>query len=131
MLKLALHPSAKDIDIAGLWASEPIVAAKVVATLELIRADQSLLDSLTDHGFGNDQTEAIQVSKWQEFWNQNIDLWRFKIWDLEKCGLQYRVIYFYHVREHCYYVLAVVHRDFNYDPQHPITKRILRDCAAF
>lgn len=131
MYKLALHPSAKDIDIAGLWATEPIVAAKVVAMLELIRHDQSFLNSLTDHGFGHNQTAAIHVSKWQEFWTQNIDLWRFKIWELEKRGLQYRVIYFYHFQERCYYVLAVVHRDFDYDPQHPITKRILRDCAAF
>lgn len=130
MFKLALHPSAKDIDIAGLWATEPIVAAKIVAMLELIRDDQSLLSSLTDNDFGRDQTAEIHVSKWQAFWTKNIDLWRFKIWDLEKVGLQYRVIYFYHVREHCYYVLAIVHRDFNYDPQHPITKRILRDCAA-
>ena len=131
MYKLALHSSAKDIDIAELWATKPIVAAKVVAMLEFIQDDQNLLDSLTVHDFGHDQTAAIHVSKWQQFWNRNIDLWRFKIWDLEKLGLQYRVIYFYHLRERCYYVLAIVHRDFDYDPQHPITKRILRDCAEF
>ena len=131
MYKLVLHPSAEKIDLAELWKTAPVAASEIVAMLELIRDDQSLLDSLTDHDFGRNQSAAIHVSKWLEFWNQNIDLWRLKIWALEKLGIQYRVVYFYELRERCYYVLAIVHRDFNYDPDNEITKRILRDCAAF
>lgn len=56
-----------------------------------------------------------------------MDLWRLKIWDLEKGRFNYRIIYAYQISNHCFHMLAVVHRDFNYEPNHPITKRILND----
>lgn len=130
MYKLVLHPSAEKIDLATLWQSSPEVAAEIAATLELIRDDQDLLDSLTDHGFGSDGSALIQVSKWQQYWRRDLDLWRFKIWNLENLGLRYRVIYYYAIRERCYYVLAIVQRDFDYDPKHEVTQRILSDCAG-
>ncbi len=66
------------------------------------------------------------VSKWQAFWRIGYDLWRLKIWTEPKGSLGYRIVYAYEPRSLQYHVLAIVHRDFNYERDHAITQRILK-----
>jgi mRNA-degrading endonuclease RelE of RelBE toxin-antitoxin system len=127
LYKLAIHQSAKD-DLVALAKAPPtaVVAAKVLELARELRANPSLLANLLDHGY---TTEDIDVSKFQEFWRQRLDLWRLKLWELEDAGLKYRIIYAYKIDSLCFHILAVVHRDFDYDPAHLVTRRILHDYA--
>ena len=52
-------------------------------------------------------------------------MFRLKVWDLEDKGLRYRVVYAFMPRRKDHYVLGVVPRDFNYEPNHELTRRIL------
>ena len=129
MYKLLIHTSAAG-DLRVLSSGdrrEKVVAARVLALVEQLNTDPPALLNLLDHGYGKLQTEAFDVSKFLEFWKKGKDLWRLKIWDLEYQGLRYRVIYAYVPTSHRFHILAVVHRDFDYDPSHAISQRILQD----
>lgn len=102
------------------------VAAKMLELARELRANPPLLANLLEHGRS---TQEIDVSKFQMFWRQGKDLWRLKLWDLEDAGLRYRIIYAYEISTHCFHILAVVHRDFDYERTHPVTQRILNDYA--
>ncbi len=104
--------------------TDRFVAGKVLALLEQAKHDRKVIESLLDHGFGSDHLEAYHVSKWFEFWNAGYNIWRLKVWTEPRGSLPYRIVYAYEPRILQYHVLAVVHRDFDYKPDHEITKRI-------
>lgn len=127
MYRLFIHSDA-ELDLEALWDTEPIAAARIAVLLDGVRADQDLMDRLTQHDYGAHATAPFHVSKWQTQWKRGKDLWRLKDWDLEAQRLQYRVPYAYMRGKQHYHVLGVLHRSkVNYDdPDHPITRRILR-----
>lgn len=121
MFALFIHDDASD-DLRALRPEAPRACARIVAFLQQIKADQGLLDRLTQHGY----TEEFDVSKWLRQWNRGRDLWRLKLWDLEKQGLQYRIVYAYIPGKQHYHVLGVAPRhEFNYDDDDPFTRRVL------
>lgn len=125
MLSLSIHEDAV-IDLRALKVSYPKAMAKILATLEQIQADPNLIDKLTEDRFGEDEDELISIRRWVSQWVLGDNLWRMKIWGLEENGLRFRILYAYEPRQLRFHVLAVVRRaDFNYEPDHPITKRIL------
>jgi len=131
VLRLLISPEARG-DLDGLRAVAPAARLRLLAFLEQLQADLTLLNALTIHDYGSDQDNAqFNVSKIQSLWNAQgrtpgKDLWRLKLWDLEKQGLRYRVIYAYEIRRQRHHILGVINRkDFNYEPDHPFTKRIL------
>ena len=128
MPRLLIHKDAEQ-DLKDLAASQPKLAARIVALLAQVSAAPWLMDMLTVHGFGSDQREAFDVSRWQAYWGQGKDLWRLKFWELEHQGLPYRVIYALKRGTGDHFVLAIVSRDFNYDRNHPTTRRILQAYA--
>ena len=125
MPRLLFHRDAEQ-DLDELASSQPKLAARLVALLEEVGADPGLIDMLTVHRFGFDEREPFDVSKWQEYWNSGKDIWRLKFWELEHQGLPYRVIYALQRGTGDHHVLAIVTRDFNYDSNHPTTRRILQ-----
>lgn len=129
MATLSIHPDAAD-DIRQLMATDRFAAGKVAALLQQAKADPAIIASLLDHGFGADHTAAYHVSKWFEFWNAGYNLWRLKIWTEPKGSLRYRIVYAYEPQSLQYHVLAVVHRDFDYQTDHEITRRILKAYEA-
>lgn len=122
---LTIHPDAAN-DLRQLMLSDQFAAGKVVALLQQVKYDQKIIDSLLDHNFGADHTGAYHVSKWHELWKVGFNLWRLKIWVEPKGSLRYRIVYAYEPKSLQYYVLAVVHRDFDYKRDHEITSRILK-----
>jgi mRNA-degrading endonuclease RelE of RelBE toxin-antitoxin system len=125
MVKLVIHADARG-DIAKIRTSSPKAAARIIFALEeILRDDQDLLDRLTQHDFGLYESAFLHVSKWLEEWTKGNNLWRFKLWDLERHGLPYRIIYAFYPIKQIILVLGVAHRSFNYDPNHPIARRIL------
>jgi len=121
---LFIHVDAED-DLERLWEEEPNAAARIGALLEELEGNQDLLDRLTQHDFGNYRTADFHVSKWLDQWNKGRDLWRLKVWDLEDKGLQYRVVYAFMPGKSQYHVLGIVSREFDYDPHHELSRRII------
>ncbi len=128
MPRLLIHKDAEQ-DLDELAKSKPKLAMRLVALLAEIGADARLLDLLTVHGFGSNEREPFDVSKWQAHWKDGKDLWRLKFWELEHQGLPYRVIYALKRGTGDHHVLAIVSRDFDYDPNHPASRRILQAYA--
>ena len=126
MFTLTIHPDARS-DLEELWRTSRTAFARISVLLEQIRADPHLLDALTDHAFGLERREAFTVSRIESQWHKGKDLWLLKIWDLDAQNLPYRIVYGYEIRRHRYHVLGVIHRsNYNYEPDHPFTQRILR-----
>jgi len=100
-------------------------AATIVALLQEVRTDPRIQELLTVDHFGEHATESFHVRRWVEQQRKGRNLWRIKIWDLESLGLTYRVVYALDPRFRRYYVLGVVHRDFDYDENDDRTKRML------
>jgi len=121
---LTIHPDAAD-DLRQLMVNNRFAAGKVAALLQQAKCDPKIIDSLLDHDFGADHSATYHVSKWFEFWNVGLNIWRLKIWIEPKGSLHYRIVYAYEPRLLQYYVLAIVHRDFDYKRDHEITKRII------
>lgn len=125
MPTLTIHPDAAN-DLRQLMLSGRAAAGKLAALLQQAKHDLKIIDSLLDHDFGADHTAAYHVSKWYEFWNVGFNIWRLKVWIEPKGSLRYRIVYAYEPKSLQYYVLAIVHRDFDYKSDHEITSRILK-----
>lgn len=125
MFPLYVHDDAQN-DIDELWETEPDAAAGILVVLQELQGNEQLRDGLLEHRFGSNHSADFEVQKWVEQWQQKRDLWRLKVWALEDIGIRYRVIYAYSIRRKSYHVLAVVHRDFDYAEDHPVSQRVLR-----
>ncbi|KJZ10431.1 hypothetical protein TW86_14130 [Halomonas sp. S2151] len=126
MLQLFIHADAQN-DLDELWAQDEDAAAHIEVMLEEIRGDERLLSTLLEHDFGSyrEAGHKYSISKWLHFWNRGQDLWRLKAWELEESGTKLRIVYAYLPSSAAYHVLAIAPREFNYDPEHPITRRVL------
>lgn len=127
MFALSYSPGAQD-DIRQLKRANPDAAALVLATIQEIRGDQNLLDSLTIHEFEERLSKldvTYTVKHWWEHFRKGRDLWRLRVIDDDNLLTDFRIIYGYSISESKYYILGVVPRSFNYDSNHPQTKRIL------
>ena len=125
MDSLHIHDDAT-ADLELLWEKEPTAAARIAVLIQELEGNQDLIDRLTQQDYGFSHSADIHVTKWFEHWNKGKDIWRVKIWELDDIGLKYRIVYAFIPRMHEYHVLAVAPRDFNYEKEHPITKRILK-----
>jgi hypothetical protein len=124
LLALFVHDDAK-ADLKALLRRSPTAAAKIAAVLEQLRADEDLLDRLTQQDYGANQSEAFHVTQWFEQQRAGRNLWRLKVWELEDMGRKYRVVYAFKPREKHLYILGVVPREeFDYD-QDSFSQRII------
>ena len=122
--RLSLHPDAAN-DLRTLMVNDPAAAGKLAAFLQQAKNDPKIVVSLLDHDFGDTRKESYHVSKWLEFWNTGFNLWRVKLWTFPRGSLSYRIVYSYQPSTQHYHVLAIVHRDFDYQTDHVVTRRIL------
>lgn len=119
-----VHPDAES-DLEGIFTDEPSTADRIVVLLDELEGSQNLLDRLSQAGYGS-QSLGFNVDCWKEqAYHKNRNLWRLKVWD-EYVLLGYRIIYAFIPLKNVYHVLGIVKRDFNYDAQHEISKRIFR-----
>lgn len=134
MYKLTIESGAQE-DINNMLSGGGIArqsAAIVLALLQELKQDQARLGSMLDHGFNDNEIDVSKiVSVWREY-----DIWRLKVFesDLSRAKshpIPYRIIYAYDIPCLTFRVLAVVPRppegDFDYEQNHPITIRILKD----
>jgi mRNA-degrading endonuclease RelE of RelBE toxin-antitoxin system len=111
-------------DLAMIGENDPDTEAEILAILQEIKGNQQLLDALTIKDFGFARDVSFHVDKWVSQHKQGRNLWRLKIWNLEDLGIQYRIVYALDPRISRYYILAVLHRDFDYDEKHPRVQQL-------
>lgn len=117
-------------DIRNILALDPDAGSDILVVLqELESGNQALLDSLTDHEYSGQFPStglAYNVKHWWEHFRKGKNLWRLRI--LNSSTLHaYRIVYGYSQTEQAYYILGAVSRDFNYDPNHSISRRMLAE----
>lgn len=121
---IVIHTSAKK-DLAAIGIKNPDAEADIYAFLQEVKANQKLLASLTVKDFGLTRDANFHVDSWTTQQRQGRNLWRLKLWNLENVGIRYRVVYALDPRISRYFVLAVLHRDFNYDENHPRVRHLI------
>jgi hypothetical protein len=121
---LAIAVAAKQ-DLAEIGREDPDTENDIYVLLQEIKANQALLESLSVKDFGLARDQNFHVDVWASQQQQGRNLWRLKAWDLEELKIRYRVIYALDPRIRRYYVLAVLHRDFNYDDTHPRVQKLI------
>lgn len=129
MLQIVITPQAKE-DLDSLYDIDEDAAAEIETALDEIANDQRLLDRLTVKKFKSLGTPEFDVDRFEELWQQGLNLLRLKFWDWQGSVLPYRVLYAYAPQTDIYYVLAVIERNHAYDTTHPIVQRVLRQYDA-
>jgi hypothetical protein len=112
-------------DLASIRRADARAADMILALIQEAKVNQEVLESFSVRDFGAYASQRYSVRPWVAQQNAGRNLWRIKIWELEKFGLRYRIIYAFDARVGRYYVLGIFERDFNYDESDPRTKRIL------
>lgn len=124
LYSIAIHAYAEG-DLDKLYLTDEDAAADIEAFLEEAKLNQRTLDSLTVNKYINEEEPPFNVSELVELKRQKYNFWRVRLLWLDSNARSYRVVYAFNPTEMRYYVLAVVHREFNYDVNHEITKRII------
>ena len=111
-----------------MFATDRRAAGIIAAYLGEIADDLYLLDSLSIHEFeeGDGKFTVSQVFYLQDRgWN----VWRLKLFALEPRHrvLEYRVLYAFDARKKVYHVLAIMHRDQDYENDPKLIARIKND----
>lgn len=128
MLRLQIHDAVEE-DVLDIAVREPVVARRIAVLFEQLRGDPRLLSRLLEDRYGESGETFFSIRKWEEQWKKGNDLWRLKDWTLYELDLRYRLIYAYMIPTRSIYMLAVVHRSFDYDEDHPLGQEILRRYA--
>lgn len=122
---LSVHELAEE-DLDALYELDEDGAAAIDVFLEEASSSQEMLDRFTVQDFRSYSTDLdYDIKRWQQLWNR-FALWRARLFNVTGAAASHRIIYAFHPVERRYYVLGIVPRDFNYDPDHPLSKRIIR-----
>jgi hypothetical protein len=126
---LSIHKDAED-DLDALWEADPEGAAMIDVFLEEVAsASQDVLERLTSDGYRSYTNDPdFDIKRWKALW-KNYPLWRLRLFNVPGVAASHRIVYTFHPQELRYYVLGIVPRDFNYDPGHPLSKRIIAACG--
>lgn len=132
-MDLKIHRHAQD-DIRALLAQDVNGVGKLLALLSAIKADPALVDCLNLQGevIEFESHEKVNVLRVQSV-KRIADIWRLKGWTSDNQSIPYRLLYGYFPagqfrRAPRIEVLAAVDRSkYNYEPEHPITQRVLSD----
>jgi len=122
MYALAIHNDAI-ADLELVWKSDEQAAATIQTALEEIKDSQYYLSSLSIEGFAD---EKIDVAMFRNMQRRGLNFWRLKLFeiDLSPTTLSYRIIYAYDGPKGIFYVLAIMHRDQDYENDPNLMKRL-------
>lgn len=135
MYELIVHDDAT-ADLRAILSTDRANGLKLAKLLQQLKADQDLLDRLTQHKFGgrpnapSPKSARFNIGMWWAAQDNDMNLWRLRPFPADI--LDYRFIYAFFAPE-TYIVLAIVAKAqhgnsnderFDYELSHPISKRI-------
>ncbi|MDR1164141.1 MAG: hypothetical protein LBM17_09990 [Candidatus Accumulibacter sp.] len=125
---LSIHEDAER-DLDALWEEDEESVAIIEMFLEEVEGSQELLERFTDNSYADHLHDpGFDIKRWRVMW-KDYPLWRLRLFNVPMGAALRRIVYTFHPKERRYYVLGIVPRDFDYDPSHPLSKRIVRVCA--
>ncbi|GHU01323.1 hypothetical protein FACS1894154_11240 [Betaproteobacteria bacterium] len=124
---LKLHPDAEG-DLDALFEEDEDAYAAIVAFIEEAQASQVMLERMTSAEYEDKiHTPGFDIKRWQALW-RTVPLWRIRLFGVPGKAASRRIVYTFHPGEGKFYILGVIPRDFDYEPSHPLSKRIIRAC---
>jgi hypothetical protein len=120
---ISVHPDAER-DLDALYETDEDGAAMIAAFLQEAAASQSMLDCFTVKGYRSYTAPEFDIKRWEALW-KNYGLWRLRLFDVPGVAASSRIIYAFHPVRRCYHVLGIVPREFNYEPSHSLSRRIV------
>lgn len=101
-------------DVLEILRGDQHAGGQIAAFLQELRDDQDLLDSLNIEGYEDDRISVRMLVKLQR---QRWNAWRLTLRDIypPQAKLPYRILYAFDGRRRIYHILAVMHRDKDYD----------------
>jgi hypothetical protein len=133
---LTIHPHAAD-DIRSLLKQDVNGVGKLLALLSEIQSDPDLIDRLNQQGDvvefeSGEKINALRVQSVKRI----ADIWRLKAWESNSHSIPYRLLYGYFQAGQFRKIplveilAAVARKTYNYEPDHPITLRVIADYNA-
>ena len=124
-MQVEIHHHAIE-DLVELRETHRDEALEIIEVLSLLQSDPDIAECLYRE-YTHYAYPQFDVKKFQVLYRKGYNAFRIKA--LSKSATpSYRVLYICDMRYDIAYILAVVPRSFNYDPQHPIVRRFLEDC---
>lgn len=125
MLPVILHPNAR-ADLLEWLGKDRANALEVAALLEEMEQSEDVQDTMFLH---DDEFDDINCKQLVWHQRQGRNVWRLR--RHEHCR-RYRIIYGYQAaiagQKPKFVILAIAHKDhYNYEPEHPLTERIVND----
>ena len=114
-------------DLREIWASDPNAGAPIGALLRQLSADPELRQRLTQEDFGTQGVDRFNVDAYSALQQRDLNIWRLKLWSTHDQSVPYRVVYALNKDTGDYIALAIIHRDFDYDINHPTVRRVIFD----
>ena len=126
---MSIHEDAEK-DLEALYEVDEKGAAGIDVFLEEAASSQTVLDHLLENRYRSyDAGFDFEVRRWESLW-KHYGLWRLRLFGFAGDAASYRVIYAFHGKQRRYYILGIVPRDFDYDPKHHFTQRIVNAYQA-
>lgn len=122
---MSIHEDAER-DLDRLYEVDEDGAAAIDVFLQEVASSPEVLDRLLEHRYRSYEPGMdFEVQRWAALW-KHFGLWRLRLFDVPDIAASHRIIYAFHGIQRRYYILGIVPRDFDYDPHHPFTQRIVR-----
>lgn len=117
-----------EADLEALYEVDEDGAAEIDVFLQEAMDSQDILERLSEiryyRSYGRDEAPDYEIKRWEALW-RSFALLRIKLFDVPAGAASHRLIYAYHPSEQRIYILGIVSRAFDYEPEHPISKRII------
>jgi len=120
---LVIHEDA-EADLKRIYEEDEDAGADIEVFLDEAKSNQRTLDNLTRRNYVEYGEWPFDVKEWEKAKRLKYILWRIRLLWLSGTAARYRVVYAFHPVEYRYYILGIVNRDFNYEPQHERSKKI-------
>jgi hypothetical protein len=123
--RIAIHSDAVD-DLQSIKArGEHADHGAILAFLQQAQADPAVLETLSEHWFGEDGSANYTVQKITSLHRKGKRLWRVKVLSLKGLVARYRVLYAFDPRVQIFYVLGIPSREVAYDENDPRIRRLI------
>lgn len=126
MTRVQIHPSAI-ADLDDIDTRDEDSAALIIALLQEFQDTPGLSTRLTEAGYRDLDDPAFEIKNFAAFKRQGQTVYILKIWDMDGSLVPYRVIYFLHPQHDVAHVVAVIHRQVDYERDQQLMERLRAD----
>lgn len=109
-----------------LYDEDEDSAALINVLLEELETQPKLLDELCRPGNRHLNEPPFEIKRFQEMWRNRYTVYILKIRRRDGSAIERRVIYAHHPQCDCYYVLALMKREIDYEADAEFIERICK-----